>query len=129
MAASRQHERSPEGDRRAWTVLWHLAAVEEFNRLKDTRVRKAVVSVVGALRQRGPHLAGPHSKKVRGDEKLYELRPSGGTVLVRPLYARLDDATFVVLAVGPEAVTDPRGFAAARTRARERAKSDFGWKV
>lgn len=129
MSASRQHERSPEGARREWIVLWHLAAVEELNQLKEMKTRKAVVSVVGALRQGGPRLGEPHSKKVRGDEKLHELRPSGGRVLVRPLYARLDDATFVILAVGPEAVTDPRGFTAARARARARALADFGWKV
>jgi hypothetical protein len=129
MAASSHHGPGPDDGRREWIVLWHLAAVEEFNHLKEMKVRKAVVSVVAALRQRGPRLSEPHSKKVRGDEKLYELRPAGGRVLVRPLYARLDDGMFVVLAVGPEAVTDPRGFIAARARARARAHADFGWKV
>jgi hypothetical protein len=113
----------------AWNVLWHQPAVVELQQIKELKARKAVLSVADILRQLGPRLVEPHCKKVQGDEKLFELRPGGGRVPVRPLYARWDERTFIVLAVGPEAIVDPAGFNAVRARARDRARADFGWQV
>jgi hypothetical protein len=116
---------APEG----WSVVWHQEAVVELNEIKELRARKAVLSVADILRQIGPKLVEPHCKKVQGADKLYELRPGGGRVLFRPLYARRDERTFVVLGIAPEAMTDPGGFERAVKRARERAEAHFGWVV
>jgi len=86
-------------------------------------------SVTNILRQIGPKLVAPHSKKIQGADKLFELRPSGGRVLARQLYARRDERTFVVLAIGPEAPTDGSGFDAAVERATRRALTDLRWAV
>ncbi len=57
----------------------------------------------------GPRLGYPHTSAVRGARLLRELRPRAGRSPYRALYRRIGD-TFVVAAVGPEAMTDPRGF-------------------
>jgi hypothetical protein len=54
---------------------------------------------------------------VRGGVR--ELRPRGGRSPWRPLYRRIGDV-FVVLAVGPEAQNDRRGFDRAVSAAEER---------
>lgn len=103
-------------------VYWDKEAVEEFGAYKEPRARKAILSIVDILSQTGAQITEPHAKKVRIANKLYELRPGGGKILARPLYARVEESTFVVLAIAPEADEDPKGFETAVERARERAE-------
>jgi len=56
---------------------------------------------------------------VKGAEGLRELRPRGGRSPWRPLYSRVGD-TFVIAAVGPEALADARGFGRAVADAAKR---------
>lgn len=109
-----------------WLVEYHAEAVAEFNKLRDNKQRKGVESAVAYLRRQGPSLSAPHMKRVAGTRKLCELRPAGGTALVRPLYFRFDEHTFKVMAIAPEAVVDPAGFRAAVERAVRRGNDDYG---
>ena len=56
---------------------------------------------------------------MKGAERLRELRPRGGRSRWRPLYGRLGD-TFLIAAVGPEALVDARGFRRAVAAASQR---------
>ncbi len=85
--------------------------------------------MVEFLHQLGPRLVAPHSKTLKGERKLRELRPGGGKVLVRPLFIRFHDREFVILAVGPESQVDAPGFNQAVKRAKQRAKDDWGLDV
>jgi hypothetical protein len=109
-----------------WTVVYHHQAVVEFEALRDKRQRKGVLTIVSILRQIGPKIVEPHAKPVQGTNGLWELRPGGGKVIVRPLYARVDAREYVILAIGPDAVVDASGFKGAVKRARARAKGDYG---
>jgi hypothetical protein len=109
-------------------VVYHPAAVEDFQGIKDKQARKKVLTIVAILAKAGTSITEPHAKKVQGEAKLYELRPGGGKTLLRPLYAQID-AYLVILAIGPEAQADPSGFAAAVKRAKRRAKDNFGVEV
>jgi hypothetical protein len=107
-------------------VVYHEQAVVEFEALRDKRQRKGVLTIVSILRQIGPRIVEPHAKPVQGTSGLWELRPGGGRVIVRPLYARVDEREFVILAIAPDAVVDANGFRSAVTRAQTRAKDDYG---
>lgn len=109
-----------------WLVEYHAEAIEEYNKLRDPKQRKGVMHAVARLRTDGPKLTQPHMKPVAGTRQLRELRPAGGTALVRPLYLRFDERSFKVLAIAPEAMVDPSGFKAAVERARRRARDDYG---
>jgi hypothetical protein len=121
--------RGDAGSPSTWIVHWDHRAVEEFNSYSDKRTRRSVLTVVDILHKIGPKLVAPHAKSLTGEKKLRELRPGGGRVLVRPLYVRLNDREFVILAVGPESVVDASGFKRAVERAKARAKSDWGMDV
>lgn len=110
---------------RGYLVVYHSAAVIEFDALSEKRTRRAVLNIVDILRQVGPKVTEPHMKRLSGEAKLCELRPGGGKVLARPLYFRHDERTFVILSIAPESQVDPGGFAAAVRRAKERAESDY----
>lgn len=109
-----------------WLVEYHAEAVEEYQKLRDPKQRKGVLHAVAYLRDKGPAIKQPHMKRVAGTRGLCELRPSGGTALVRPLYVRVDERSFRVIAIAPEAIVDPSGFRAAVERARRRAHDDYG---
>jgi hypothetical protein len=111
----------------SFSVLYHHEALPEFNAL-GARERKGVLTIVAILAQIGPKITEPHAKHLAGGGGLWELRPGGGKVLARPLYARASGGSYVVLAVAPESVTDPRGFTNAVARARRRAP-DVGIKL
>jgi hypothetical protein len=112
-----------------WVVVYHPEAVVEFEALRDRRQRKGVLTIVSILSQIGPRIVEPHSRAIEGSAGLRELRPGGGTVIVRPLYAQVDERQFVILAIAPESMVDPRGFRSAVARARERARRDFGLRL
>jgi hypothetical protein len=109
-----------------WVVVYHEQALVEFEALRDRTQRKGVLTIVSILRQIGPKIVEPHAKSVQGAKGLRELRPGGGKVIVRPLYAQVDERHFVVLAIGPDAVVDASGFKNAVKRAQRRAKDDYG---
>jgi hypothetical protein len=67
----------------------------------------------------GPALPFSHQSHVKGAERLRELRPRGGRSQWRALYGRVGD-TFVIAAVGPEALVNARRFRRAITAATKR---------
>lgn len=91
-----------------WEVLYNPDAEVERSKL-PAQERVAVENAVEKLKVLGPALPFPHQSGVRGAEGLRELRPRAGKSPWRPLYSRVGDV-FVILAVGPEAKTDRRGF-------------------
>jgi hypothetical protein len=113
----------------AWMVEYHPEAVQELQHLRDKKNQRRVLTIVDILRQIGPKITEPHSKSVAGTTKLCELRPGGGQTTIRPLYFRCDDRTFKIVAIAPEARTDPAGFRSAVERAQRRASRDYGQDV
>lgn len=102
-----------------WEVRYHPAAEGERDKL-PVRERQAVSTAVEKLEALGPDLPAPHQSHVRGGKSgIRELRPRSGNSPWRPLYRRIGDV-FVVLAVGPEAENDRRGFDKAVSRAEDR---------
>ena len=101
-----------------WTVVFHPEAEAELDAL-PVKERVAVMHAVEKLAAVGPALPFPHQSNVKGAERLRELRPRGGRSPWRPLYGRVAD-TFVVVAVGPEALVDPRRFRRAVAAATKR---------
>jgi hypothetical protein len=99
-------------------VFFHPEAVAERASL-EIRERVAVDHAVEKLRALGIALGSPHSSKIRGATKIRELRPRAGRSRTRAFYAQVRDS-FVVLAIGPEASVDPRGFKQAITLAEVR---------
>jgi hypothetical protein len=89
-------------------VRFHPGAEAERSALAP-RERVAVDHVIEKLAVLGIKLGFPHSSKVVGAVNLRELRPRAGRSRVRPLYRRLGD-TFVIAAIGPEALSDPTGY-------------------
>jgi hypothetical protein len=101
-----------------WTVVFHPSAEKELDALSAPD-RVAVLHAAEKLAARGPTLPHPHQSDVRGGQGLRELRPRAGRSRIRALYARLGD-TFVILAIGPEALIDRRGFDRATRIAEQR---------
>ena len=91
-----------------WAVVFHPAADKEIAALPATD-RVAVLHAAEKLAALGPALPHPHQSDVRGGAGLRGLRPRAGRCRFRPLYGRVGDA-FVILAIGPEALVDRRGF-------------------
>jgi hypothetical protein len=109
-----------------WEVVFHPDGHKELQLLKrqGDSDHAAVLAVIEKLKIHGPALKSPHQSGVKGDlgNGLRELRPTGGRTLVRPLYRRFDNV-YVILAIGPEAMIDERGFVNALKRAQERRKN------
>lgn len=98
--------------------MFHPEAEAELEAL-PVKERIAVMHAVEKLAAVGPALPFPHQSNVKGAERLRELRPRGGRSRWRPLYGRLGD-TFLIAAVGPEALVDARGFRRAVAAASQR---------
>lgn len=99
-------------------VVWHPDALRERDRIKDGAERLAIQTAVEKLEALGDRLQFPHQSAVKGS-KVRELRPRAGRSRWRPLYARVK-RTFVIVAVGPEAEIDARGFSRAVKAADQR---------
>lgn len=99
-------------------VLFHPAAAADRASL-EIRERVAVDNAVEKLRAIGIALGSPHSSKIRGAAKIRELRPRAGRSRTRVFYAQVRDS-FVIVAIGPEASVDPRGFKQAVSLAEAR---------
>lgn len=106
-------------------VLWHPAAEEERDCLLPRNERRALSSAVEKLWAVGNlPLPFPHSSHV-GPGSLRELRPRAGRSPWRAFYDRVADDQ-VILAIGPEAKHDRRGFDRARGVAKERLDEVMG---
>jgi hypothetical protein len=104
-----------------WEVVYHPDAEAERSEL-PAKERVAIAHIVEKLEALGPDLPFPHQSAVRGGKGgIRELRPRSGRSPWRPLYRRIGDV-FVVLAVGPEAEHDRRGFNRAVSAAEERLR-------
>lgn len=100
-------------------MLWDPGAEAERDTSWPMGEKVAMLHAAQKLEVVGPLLGHPHSSAVQGDvgQGLRELRPRAGRSRWRPIYRRVSSATFVILAVAPEAVIDSRGFQAAVGRA------------
>ena len=109
----------------SFTVLWHPDANEERDASWPAKEKAAMFNAAAKLEAAGPTLGHPHSSAVRGEvgKGFRELRPRAGRSRWRPIYRQVNETTFVIFAVGPEAQIDPRGFDAAVARAVERYES------
>jgi hypothetical protein len=105
-----------------YVVIWHPEADAERDASWPAAEKVAMLHAVQKLEAAGPRLGHPHSSAVQGDQGqgLRELRPRAGRSRWRPIYRRVNPTTFVILAVGPEAQIDSRGFDKAVARAVER---------
>jgi hypothetical protein len=109
----------------AFTVDWDEDAVAELMRLPASE-RGAVMNAAAKLEALGDQLGWPHTSQVKGSQSgIRELRPRAGRSPWRVLYRRVADA-MVMLAVGPEAEHDRRGFDGAVRRAEQRLKEIDG---
>ena len=107
------------------SVAWDADAQEELRRLPSAE-RRAVMTAVAKLEAFGDQLGAPHSSQVKGSHAgIRELRPRAGRSPWRVLYRRLG-VTMVILAIGPEAEHDRRGFDRAVRLAEERLKEIEG---
>lgn len=93
-------------------------ASEEVEALPP-RERTALENAIEKLRELGDELGYPHSSHIQGTA-LRELRPRRGNSPWRALYQRRGDRLFIVAAVGPEALRDPRRFRRAISAAEDR---------
>ena len=107
-------------------VNWDQDAHGEVMRL-PTAERRAIMNAVAKLEAFGDQLGSPHTSQVKGSRAgIRELRPRSGRSPWRALYRRLGDG-LVVLAIGPEAQHDKRGFDRAVRLAEDRLKEIEGW--
>jgi hypothetical protein len=108
-----------------WRVQWHPQALEENRAIAEATERVAVAHVIEKLQVDGPTLRSPHQSAVMGEEGagLRELRPRRGRSRWRPIYRRLDEDLFVILALGPEAEIDKAGYRRAVRAAKTRLKT------
>src|SRR5713101_5100487 len=110
----------------AFTVDWEEGALAELRRLPAAE-RGAVMNAAAKLEAVGDQLGAPHTSQVKGSRAgIRELRPRAGRSSWRVLYRRVADR-LVVLAVGPEAEHDKRGFDRAVRLAEERLREIREW--
>jgi hypothetical protein len=109
----------------ALPVDWEEGALAELRGLPVAE-RGAVMNAIAKLEAFGDQLGWPHTSQVKGSRAgIRELRPRAGRSPWRVLYRRVADA-MVMLAVGPEAQHDQRGFDRAVRHAEERLKEIEG---
>lgn len=101
-----------------WIVAYLPQAETERAALPKVE-RAALINADAKLGAYGPELGFPHTSAVRGAEGLRELRPRAGRSAFRALYRQVGEV-FVVAAIGPEAQSNPRGFARTVRRALDR---------
>jgi len=101
-----------------WKVVHHPGTAAELARL-PVGERVAMMHAIEKLEALGPGLPFPHQSNVQGADGLRELRPRAGRSPWRGLYGQVGK-TFVIVAVGPEAKVDPRGFKRAVRTAKSR---------
>lgn len=107
-------------ERKTWIVEYVEEATREIRPLNKKEWR-SLCAVVDKLKELGPDLVPPHTKSLKGQTNLFELRPRGGGSPVRPIYMRVNDG-YKILAVA--CVKDQ--FDTAVSSARERAVRYLG---
>ncbi len=106
--------------RALYLVTYDAGAVRDLEALKSRQERKATFTAVDKLVALGPKLQPPHTKSLKGEPGLYELRPRAGKSQVRAIYRRTGD-DYVILAVAIAA--DKADFDAAVAKARARSSN------
>jgi hypothetical protein len=105
-------------------VRWHPGAEKELAKIErdDAREHVSILTAVDKVRYLGFGLPAPFQSAIKGKagQGFRELRPTRGRSPWRPIYFQAGEKTFVILAIGPEAKKDGRGFNAAVRRARQR---------
>lgn len=99
-------------------VAHHPAAEKELDQL-PTGEKVAIDHAVEKLEVSGDQLRFPHSSAIEGADRVRELRSRAGRSAWRAFYRRIGD-TMVIGAIGPEAVSNPRGFRRAVAYAEKR---------
>jgi phage-related protein len=97
------------------------AAVSEIASLPSPE-QAALENAIAKLNEFGEALGYPHTSQVKGTA-LRELRPRRGRSPWRALYQRFGGDVFIIAAVSPEALHDPRGFRRAIVVAQQRLDS------
>ena len=104
-------------------VVDHHPAVGAELHALPTAERVAMDRAVDKLELLGAQLPFPHQSSVRGARGIRELRPRAGRSPWRGFYGQIGPDRFVLVAIGPEALVDPKGFSraveAAGARLRE----------
>jgi hypothetical protein len=133
-SAGQSRGRPPAGKRiqdpgPPYLVLWHPGADAERDASWPAAEKVAMLHAAQKLEAVGPRLGHPHSSAVQGEvgKGFRELRPRAGRSRWRLIYRRVSPSSFAILAVGPEAQIDRRGFDGAVSRAVERYR-DLGVK-
>lgn len=103
----------------------HPGARAEFLAL-DERERRAMRNALDKLSVLGHAIGYPHASKVRGADRLWELRPRAGRSRSRAFY-RLTSEGIMVAAFGPEAGVDLQGFRRSVSRAEQRLREGGLW--
>ena len=86
-----------------------LKEVTEELRFIPAREQIAIQTAIEKLQIFGASLGHPHSSQVKGTG-IRELRPRAGRSPWRVFYQQRGDRIFLIGAVGPEALQNPRGF-------------------
>lgn len=110
-----------------WKVAWHPKALDEKNAIEEAVERVAIAHVIEKLEVDGPALRNPHQSGVKGEEGsgLRELRPRRGRSRWRPLYRRIDETLFAILASVPRRKSTRR---AMQRPCAWRSRGSSGWK-
>jgi phage-related protein len=85
------------------TVKYDAAAAQELVvAVKSKEGRRAIFNAIDKLEALGEQLAPPHMKPLGGEGAagLRELRPRQGRSDWRPVYTRIGERAYVILAVG-----------------------------
>jgi phage-related protein len=103
------------------TVIYDAAAAQELVvAVKSKEGRRAIFNAIDKLEALGEQLAPPHMKPLGGEGAagLRELRPRQGRSDWRPVYTRIGERAYVILAVGKHDEFE-KLLARARARARQ----------
>lgn len=109
------------------TVTCDVAAAQELAMaVKSKEEKRAIFNAVDKLEALGEQLAPPHMKPLGGADAagLRELRPRQGKSDWRPIYARIGEKAYVILAVGKH-----DEFEKLVARAQARAQGYEGWRT
>ena len=68
----------------------------QFLEALDLRMRAKAYRTISILRDFGPYLTDPHSKKITGIKNLYELRVKQGNNICRLFYFHLEGKVYIV---------------------------------
>ena len=82
----------------------------EFILSQNDKMQAKIQRTINLLEEFGPHLQEPHSKKIKGQEKLYELRVKVATNICRLFYFPNKGKMYIVASgfVKKEDKTNPR---------------------